>query len=114
MIDAPQETEVDGELHVRGWRRVWLATSMGTLKCADGHHLKDPIVFDHGCIRCRGGLKQAGGARCDKLTYIIAGLRGLRGEHLVLCADVEPREMRHMAEAHMRLEDVIAYLGVLL
>lgn len=102
-----------GEIRVVQHRRVWLATAMDALSCPDGHRLKDPLIWEHGCLRCKHRAT-ARGAECGKLVYLLGGgLVTLHGDPLIVLAEVTPTEMRMMATARMDYGQAIAYLGII-
>lgn len=106
---------VPDEVHVRSWRRVWLAESMHTLHCPDGHRLADPLILDHGCIRCthKAAKRSVDKSDCGKLVYVLGGFTTISGSPLVMCAEVTPSDMREMAAKRMDVQAVIRFLGII-
>ncbi|HTE46634.1 MAG TPA: hypothetical protein VK636_15380 [Gemmatimonadaceae bacterium] len=106
---------VVGEVRVTSPRRVWVASAMTSITClpsVDGHHIKDPLVWEHGCLRCKH-IVVRGGNECGRLVYLVGGgLVNPRGDPLVILASVVVSEMRQMAEAKMDYAAALEYLGI--
>ncbi len=93
------------------WRRMWLATHDDALTCSEGHRLKDPLVWVHGCIRCTHRWR--GNEECGRLVYLLGGgMITPDGKPLTLLAEVTAREMAHMRHERMDHAKVLLFLGI--
>lgn len=116
----PVDRHVAGEVRVQSWRRVWVARSTDAIMChpdpAIGHRIKDPLIWEHGCLRCRHRVEHGPGAsraECGRLVYLIGGgLVNPRGEPIVILAEVAPVDMQEMMRAKMDYERALAFLGI--
>jgi hypothetical protein len=106
---------IASHIRVDGQRRVWIAKAGIPLRCSpdrDGHRLADPLVWDHGCIRCTQKLK-SGTGECGRLIYLLGGgIQNLRGEPVFMLTYVTPEEMRAMRDKRMDWEQAVTYLGI--
>ena len=127
MVDYPPDSSshgqdhVAGEITVRSWRRVWVAKEGSPLYCPNGHVIRDPLVWEHGCLRCtskiqprRTGPVHARGVECGALVYMVGGgLVNPRGQPLIVLTEVSVKEMQHMTRAKLDHDRALAFLGIL-
>lgn len=118
MIDqaVAQQPHVAGEIRVRSERRVWVARSIDEIWCYPdrgiGHRIKDPLTWEHGCLRCHQKAER-GGAECGRLVYLVGGgLVTPRGESLVLLTEVTAADMLAMKRARMDYDAALDFLGI--
>lgn len=109
-------THVADEIRVVSWRRVWVASSKDEIRClpdpAEGHRIKDPLVWEHGCLRCQHKVGR-GDAMCGRLVYLVGGgLVNPRGESLVILAEITTAEVRAMEKAKMDYDAALRFLGI--
>jgi hypothetical protein len=118
MADEHPKTDqhVAGEIRVVAPRRVWVARSRGEIWCLpdprEGHRIKDPLVWEHGCLRCTYKVGR-GDAMCGRLVYLVGGgLVNPRGESLVILAEVSPADWLAMDKAKMDHDAALKFLGI--
>jgi hypothetical protein len=108
-------THVAGEIRVVSWRRVWVARASHAITCLptpDGHQIRDPLVWEHGCLRCKHKVSR-GGAECGRLVYLVGGgLVNPRGDSIVMLAEVSVADMREMQRARMDYDAALEFLGI--
>lgn len=102
------------DVRVKTYRRVWAALSTSRITCLptpEGHRIKDPLVWEHGGLRCRHRF--GNGTECGRLVYLVGGgLVTPNGSPLVMLAEVTPAELHEMASAKMDYERALDFLGV--
>jgi hypothetical protein len=118
-MTLPTPTTEEGRS--RKARRIWIASAAGPLTCPDGHRLKDPLVWSHGCIRCNHVSPDQvyadgrGGGRCGKLVYLVGGgLASTSGDPIMVLCEVTPIEMLAMSRGRMDAGQALRFLGILL
>jgi hypothetical protein len=99
-------------------RAVWLVVGDDPLMCspdpADGHPLRDPLVWNDGALRCKHKDKKSVG-ECGRLIYLVGGGLVTTGSRpLVIVTRVSPEEMRYMREQRMDHDRALQYLGITL
>lgn len=119
MADPHPKTDqhVAGELRVTSHRRVWIATSNDEIWCLPekppfAHRIKDPLVWEHGCLRCTHKIGR-GEAMCGRLVYLVGGgLVNPRGEPLIVLVAVTTADARTMDHAKMDYAAALKFLGI--
>lgn len=108
---------VVGEIRVEFTpRRVWVARARDQITCLpdprEGHRIKDPLVWDHGCLRCTHKIGR-GEAMCGRLVYLVGGgLVAPSGDSLVLLAEVTTSEMNVMRDRRLNYDSALEFLGI--
>ena len=95
-----------------GMRRMAIVPADETLRCPDGHRFRDPLVWDHGVLRCTQRTRD-GTPCCNKTVYLVGGgLMSVQGEPFYVLAEVSNDEVAEMRRRRMRLPECIRFLGL--
>jgi hypothetical protein len=82
------------------------------LPSPDGHRIRDPLVWEHGCLRCKHQPHKEK-PPCGRLVYLVGGgLVTPHGKPLVLLASVTAEEMAVMFESRMDYKGSLDFLGI--
>lgn len=83
------------------------------LCCACGARMAErAVILDSGIMRC-DHKAVAGGPECGRLVYVVV-TRLPGGARLRFAAEITSAEGAHLREAHLDVEGVLRYLGLML
>lgn len=94
------------------YRRMGIVQQGEALRCLEGHRIRDPLILDHGGVRCTHKARD-GTADCGMLLYIVGGtIHSPHGRPIYVVAEVTAQELQHMTRERMDWHAALTYLGV--